>query len=438
MTPAAPALSPFSNSLEELIRGEPITIPPDLSVVQAARRMKEAGVGSLVVTEGGRPAGILTRTDLVDRVLLSARDPATRVSAVLTTELVTIEKERPIFDGLLLMIRHNISHLILTDGGQLAGVVSERDWLTFQERHPAALLRRLDTASSVESLAALRTKANRLVRHLFEAEGTAAALTRFVTEINDRVGRRVIQLALDALEPEAGPPPAGFAWIAMGSEGRCEQTLSTDQDNGLVFADVEPAETEQVRGWFLRLAARVVEGLEVCGFPRCEGNTMATNPKLCAPLAEWRSMFATCLNEADAQALLRVSIYFDFRCLYGESALVTALRDGLQSDLRTQRGFMRHLAGMIMEGRPPIHTLGWRVRSLIGLQQRPLDLKKQALAPLVAAVRALALACAVPQTNTLERLHGVEAAGVVPAELARACRSAYDYLMLLRIRQNFR
>jgi CBS domain-containing protein len=366
------------------------------------------------------------------------QDPHVPVRDVLTRELVTVRPDQSIFDGLLLMIRHDIGHLVVLEGGRLAGIVSERDWLTYQEQHPAALLRQMDLAASIEELAALRAKANRLVRRLFMREGTAEALTHLVTEINDRVVRRVIELCLVAMaEAGEGERPAPFAWIAMGSEGRSEQTLSTDQDNGLVFAEVPAGEVERVQGWFLRFAARVVAGMEVCGFPRCKGNVMASNPELCLPLSRWQRKFAAHLHEAHPQALMDAQIQFDFRCLYGEAELVQSLWDDLLGRMETQRGFLRHLAGMSMDIRPPIHTLGWRLRTLLRLTHPPLDLKVQALGPLVAAVRVLALAAGTARTNTLERLRAAQAAGVVPEDLARAARSAYDHLMLLRIRQHF-
>jgi CBS domain-containing protein len=247
----------------------------------------------------------------------------------------------------------------------------------------------------------------------------------------------VIALCQRALEAETGTAPAPFAWIALGSEGRAEQTLSTDQDNALVFADVPPGEVAAVQAWFLRMAARAVEGLEACGFPRCKGNVMASNPELCLPLGAWQRKFAGYLDAADPEALLRASIYFDFRCLYGEAALVEALWGDLLARMRTQRGFLRHLAAHGLEGRPPIGTLGWRLRSLLHLRHPPLDVKTQALAPLVAAVRVLALAAGSAETNTLARLYAARTAEVLPPELARAAHRAYDFLMLLRIRQHF-
>lgn len=437
-TPPEQGLSPFSHTMAELVKGDVRTIAAEAPAVEAARRMGAEGVGSLVVLEGGRPVGIVTKTDLVARVLVPACDPHVPVGEVRSRELVTVGPREPIFEGLLLMIQHGIGHLVVMDGPRLVGVVSERDWLTFQERHPAALLRRIDTTEDIATLARLRGQAQGLVRRLFRDEGTAEALTRFVTEINDRVSQRVITLCLRELEAEAGPPPVPFAWLALGSEGRAEQTLSTDQDNGLLFADVPEAEVAATQAWFLRFAARVVDGLEVCGFPRCKGNVMGSNPELCLPLAAWQRKFAGYLHSADPDALLGVSIYFDFRCLYGDAALVEALRSDLFTRMETQRGFLRHLAGHILiEGRPPIHRPGWRLRALLRLPQRPLDIKRQALGPLTAAVRVLALASAARHTNTLERLREVQALGALPEELARSARSAYDFLMLLRIRHHF-
>lgn len=437
-TPPEQGLSPFSQTVGELMKGTVRTVPADCPVLDAARDMSEQRIGSLVVMEDGKPAGIVTKTDLVRRVLVPEVDPRTPVGQVCTRGLVTVQQQQPIFDALLLMIQHQIGHVLVTDGGKLAGVISEHDWLTFQERHPAALLRQFDRTESIPALAELRTQANRLVRRLFAEDGTAEALTRFVTEINDRVSRRVIELCLREHEAEAGPAPASFAWLALGSEGRSEQTLTTDQDNGLVFADVPEERVAAVQGWFLAFAARVVDGLEVCGFPRCKGNVMASNPELCLPLAAWQRKFAGYLHAADPDALIKVSIYFDFRCLYGDAGLVEALRTDVLRRMETERGFLRHVAGhIIIEGRPPIHKLEWRLRALLRLPQRPVDIKRDALGALMAAVRVLALASGTRSTNTLERLHDVQAKGALPDGLANAVGSAYDYLMLLRIRQHF-
>ncbi len=165
---------------------------------------------------------------------------------------------------------------------------------------------------------------------------------------------------------------------------------------------------------------------------------MASNPDLCQPLGAWRDKFSGYLSTADEEALLRASIYFDFRCIHGDASMVNALWDMLKEDIRSRRGFLRHLAGIVMTGRPPVDTLGWKLRRLFGLPQPPLDLKKQALAPLVAAARVMALAAGSTRTNTLERLEAARDAGRFPTPLAQSAANAYDFLMLQRLRQNLR
>ncbi|MCZ6533809.1 MAG: DUF294 nucleotidyltransferase-like domain-containing protein [SAR324 cluster bacterium] len=429
-------LSPFTRQVAELVGGPGITITRGSSIAEAAKLMAEQGVGSLVVLEGSEPVGMITKTDMVRRVLAANMDTGRKVDEVMTREIISIDGEKPLFDGLMLMIHNKISHLVVKDGEGMIGVVSERDWLTFQRNHPAALFQQMAQGATVAELAELRQKANDLVRALFAEEGTAAALTELVTEINDRVAIRVLELTLAEM---AGPPPAPFAWIAMGSEGRSEQTLSTDQDNGLVFSDLPDAAREPARHWFLEFAGRVVEGLQVCGFPRCKGNIMASNPELCLSLSEWREMFARLIVTSDPEALLKASIYFDFRCLFGEPTLVDDLWRDLLQHVASSRGFLRYMTGEgEVFGGLPVNSLGWKLRRLVGMSPPPIDIKRQALSPMVRSLRAVALDCGVSQSNTLKRLELARERGVIPGDLADAARAAYDFVMVLRIRQHFR
>ena len=429
-------LSPFSRQVRELVQGPGVTIAAGSSIADAAKLMTDRRVGSLVVMREEEPVGMVTKTDMVRRVLAAGADPQHRVDEVMTTGIISISGGQPLFDGLMLMIQHKISHLVVNDGEGMVGVVSEHDWLTFQRHHPAALFQQMETGGTVAELAALREKANGLVRALFMQEGTAAALTELTTEINDRVSNRVIELALAEMD---GPPPAPFAWIAMGSEGRSEQTLSTDQDNGLVFADLPDKDREPARQWFLKFAEKAVEGLVICGFPRCDGNVMASNPDLCLSVSEWKQKFTGIIGKADPQALLWASIYFDFRCLHGERSLVDGLWSGLLAHVESSKGFLRYMTGEgEVFGGLPVNSFSWKLRRLFGISPPPIDIKRQALSPMVRGLRAVALDCGISETNTLKRLELAQQGEFFPAELAEAVRIAYDFVMVLRIRQHFR
>ncbi len=265
MAASSDRYSAFVTRIGQLVPRAGIGIGPDRTIREAAERMTEESIGSLVVLESGEPAGMVTKTDVVRRVIAAGLDPGEPVRRVMSPDVVTVSADACVFDGLMTMIRNGIGHLVVMDAGRFVGVLSEGDWLAFQRHHPLALLQRIDSAPSVESLADYRREAMAFLAALFESEGTARSLTELVTEINDRTARRVIDISL---AETAEPPPAAFAWIAMGSEGRREQTLSTDQDNGLVFADVAGAETEPVglnrlmeryEGSEARLGERVAE-----------------------------------------------------------------------------------------------------------------------------------------------------------------------------------
>ena len=428
-------LSPFTREVRELITRQGLTISSGSTVAQAAGIMASSRVGSVVVMAGSQPVGIVTKTDMVRRVVAEGLSGRALVDEIMTREIISIEGRRPVFEGLMLMIQNNIGHLLVTDDAGTIGVVSERDWLTFQRHHPAALFQQMDVAQSVAQLAKLRRQANSLVRAIFGEEGTAVALTELATEINDRTSRRVIELALEV----KGPAPVPFAWIAMGSEGRGEQTLSTDQDNGIVFQDIAESRLEETRSWFLDFAELAVEGLVECGFPRCKGNTMATNPDLCLSKTEWEHLFSELVDNPDPESLLKASIYFDFRCLLGDDTLVDGLWESLLKRIERTKGFLRFMGGEgEVFGGVPVNSPGWKLRRLVGITPPPIDIKKSAVAPIVRSLRALALGCGIKETNTLRRLELVQEQGALPDDLAQAVRSAYDFVMLLRIRQHIR
>ncbi len=431
--------SPFASLMSDLVKGPVRCIHQEASVEEAAQKMSAIDVDSLVIVEDQHPIGIVTQTDLVKRVLAVSRSTALPVRQVMTPQLIFIEHNRPVFEGLMLMLSHKITHLLVMEDGQMVGMVSDHDWISFQERHPVALFRAIEEAKTVKVVSSLRKEAFRLVRLIFEDEGNAESLTGLVTEINDRVTETLIKVALRGMEKEGhGSPPVAFAWIAMGSEGRREQTTSTDQDNGLIFENVPADHFAEVQSWFLQFAEKVVAGLEQCGLPRCTGNTMASNPELCLPLDGWHQLFARIINDSDHKALLEASIYFDFRATYGKVALVDEIWAKLLQSIELNKNFLRFLtANTLLVGRPPISNLASKVRSLLGFAPATLDIKRNALAPLIGSIRVLTLACGSSATHSLNRLEVIEKKGEISPEFSEAIKEAYDFFMLLRIRHDF-
>ena len=278
-----------------------------------------------------------------------------------------------------------------------------------------------------------------LIEQIFEEEGQAESLTRLITEIHDQITCRLIELGLGEMEKKGrGGTPSEFSWMGMGSEGRREQTVITDQDNALIFKDPGPERLSQTRQWFLDFAEKVVSGLEICGFPRCRGNTMAINPELCLTEEEWLKLFGGILQKPTSEALLKAGIYFDFRSLYGKHELVEKLRNKLMDLSPRSRLFLKLMSENDLDaGRPPVQQWGWKMRRLLGFGNLTVDLKQHALRPLVMGIRTLALSAGITESHSLERIRELEKRGELSANLSQALQSAYDFIMLLKIRRNF-
>jgi CBS domain-containing protein len=248
--------------------------------------------------------------------------------------------------------------------------------------------------------------------------------------LNDSLTRRLIELAA-----RRHAPAGRWCWLALGSEGRLEQTLATDQDNALVFAD--EGEAAARRAELLAFADEVNRGLEACGFPLCKGDIMARNPRWCLALAEWRGVFAAWIREPDPKALLNAAIFFDFRPIAGESALAGALRETVLGQARASTAFLRAMAANALQVEPPLGLVRDFVVDAASDFPGTLDLKMVGARPLVDAARVWALSRGVAATGTAARLRAAAGEGALPQEEAAAGAGAFHYIQGLRLKRQY-
>jgi CBS domain-containing protein len=261
------------------------------------------------------------------------------------------------------------------------------------------------------------------------AQGIAAEqLTQFIASLNDVLTQRIIDL-------EFGREDLGqirFCWMALGSEGRLEQTFSTDQDNGIIFTVPGGGSAQQVRERLLPVAKRVNAALDRCGFPLCKGNIMASNPMWCLSLEEWQGRFAAWIDAGDPEALLHGSIFFDFRPLHGDLALAQQLREWLHRHVKSSPKFLHLMTANALRNRPPLGTF----RDFVvdkGEHRDTLDLKMNGTTPFVDAARIYSLASGVDTTNTAQRLRLVGPLLKIPKEEVEAWIEAFLFIQLLRL-----
>jgi CBS domain-containing protein len=262
------------------------------------------------------------------------------------------------------------------------------------------------------------------------AQGIGAEnLTQVIAALNDRLTQRI----LDVTAPRYDLSGITMAWIALGSEGRYEQTFSTDQDNALIFA-ADALDADAVRGRLLPFAQAVNRLLDACGFPLCKGNIMAGNPDLCLSKEEWQMRFAQWIDNPTPDALLKASIFFDLRALWGEASLVDGLRQGLLRQVREARLFLRMLASNALATRAPLGFFGGLVTAAGDGGERTIDLKGQGTRLFIDAARVQALAYGIASTNTAARMRAAgPQLGVKPEETDAAIDS-FHFLLLLRLR----
>lgn len=419
-------------TLKELIQRSPIALTTEQTIRRGIELMGEHKAGSVVVVDGDqRPIGLLTQTDVVRRIVLGGVPLDAPIGDAMTTDPVSLPQTATLFDAAFSMASHGFRHLLLVDEqGRLAGVVSQRDLFRVMQRAGTGHLQR--AISSAEEVATLRSALAEVRQSAFQmlAQGVGAEqMTQFISSNNDAVTRRIIELALrrhtlDDIE---------WAWLAFGSEGREEQTLSTDQDNGIVFLASEE-EREGKRERLLAFAREVNRDLDICGFPLCKGDIMAGNARWCLTLEEWQRRFSSWINNPQPEALLNATIFFDFRPLYGRLDLAERMHEHLFSLSRADQAFQKMLAVNALRVVPPLGLIRDFSTETDEHGEAYIDLKKSGARLFVDGARVLALAHGLPAASTVRRLRDSASLPGGAGEQTEAMIAAFNFIQLQRLR----
>lgn len=413
----------------------PITVTPDTPVRAAMETMSQAKVGSLVViNEDRKPVGMFTRSDLLDRVLLADLPHTAPISEAMSTTLFILEEQATAYDAMLAMATHGIRHILVSDAeGRLTGVVSERDLFALQRVGLRQIRQTIEEAVNVDALLQSVTDVRQLSFNMLAQGIGAEQLTQFISALNDAITRRVIQLNLDKHNFDG----IEWAWLAFGSEGRDEQTFSTDQDNGIVFICEDQNMLEPLRQRFLTFALDVNKDLDRCGFPLCKGNIMASNPQWCLSLDEWKNQFSQWIRQPHPDALLNATIFFDFRPLFGKHDLAEAMRRHLLQQTQSSPMFLRAMAKNALDVEPPLGKIRDFLTDLEPGQPGKIDLKKYGSRIFVDVARIYALASGVHNTNSVQRLRISAKRLNIREDEINAVLEGLDFIQLLRLQHQY-
>jgi CBS domain-containing protein len=419
--------------LKQMIKRPPVTVTAATPLRRALELMNENRIGSIVVVDPNRvPLGILTQSDVLRRVVLAQWALTRPIAEVMSAPPLTQPENAHIYDAMFAMAARGVRHvLVVDDAGRLSGVVSERDLFALQRVGIGYIRRSIDAAQDVQTVAAAIRDTQQFAMNMLQQGVGADQITRFISALNDAATRRVIELNL----PQHDLAGIEWVWLAFGSEGREEQTLSTDQDNGIIFVcHGVPAEA---KARLVSFAQAVNADLDTCGYPLCEGKIMAGNPEWCMTLDDWKARFADWIEKPEPVALLNATIFFDFRTIYGKPAFAEELSRHLSGLARNSVVFQRMLAANALSATPPLGMFRDFVTESEDGGEPYIDLKKFGARLFVDAARVFALAHGIETANTVQRLRRAALATGGGPDANDALIDAFNFIQLLRLRHQY-
>ena len=406
------------NSPINLFLRQPEYIDMDLTVREAAEMMIRKQTELLFVTGNRKEiVGLLHNNVFINEVISGKKDHDTIISSVMKSPVIYVNENTLLFEALLLSDREDEDYLaVKNDQSKTAGFISKKDLLAAQQNTPFLLVKKIERAELVSQLQSLYDKLPGILTLLISTDYHSRSIARISAAFSDAISKRVVELAIE----KTGPPPVNFAFISLGSEGREEQTLKTDQDNAIIY---HGDYSDEVNEYFLQLSEKITSWLSDIGYEYCKGEVMASNPKWCQPLTKWKEYFREWVENSDPESILDTSIFFDLRFVYGDKSLVDELKNEIIKIVDSKAVFFAHLA-------KSVH----RTKAVTSSEKhKTIDLK-MAMLPVVGFARVYALKNNISETNTVSRLKTIIERVNINKSFIEEIVKAYEYLMFIRFR----
>lgn len=427
-----------TSKVRTLLTGEAPYIYKTESIQNAAIKMADENVSSLLIydadivesdEEDTNPlVGIITDRDLCTRVLAQGLNPADQVADVMTTELISLDHNAYVYEAMLTMLRYNVHHLPVLKDKKPIGIIEATDIVRYESQNSLLLVSTIFQQQSIDELAVLSQQVKDSFVRLVNEDANSHMVGSAMSVIGRSFKQRIIELA----EEELGEAPIPYCFVALGSMGRDEQLLVTDQDNAIILDN--SFDKKRHDDYFAQLAKRVCDGLDRCGYQYCTGDIMATNPDWRMTRTEWEECFADWIDDPNPKALLNASIFFDLDGVYGRLKFAEQLNGFIVRRARKNNRFLACLARNAMNRTPPLGFFKDFVMEKDGQHKNSINLKRRGTAPLADLIRVHALAVGSRSRNSFERLDDIQEAGILPKGKARDLRDALEFISMVRIR----
>lgn len=368
----------------------PLKIAVNSIAKDVAQLMTDNLSNSAIVIENGLPVGIVTDTDFRSKIA-NARFPLnSTINKIMSSPVITVPENVSVAEAQLLLLKYNVSHLCVTvdgtDKADIKGVISEHDLVVAQSNNPGVLIKETKRAITPKELKQVREKLTELIQTSIAKNIPLPHVYNIAGEIIFAINKRAVELSILDL----GSPPARFCWLSIGSQGRKEQLLLTDQDSFLIFEDVAEEKYKEVKDYFLKLAKRTTAILEKVGYSYCPYNHMASNMFLCKSLTDWIKQYNSWIKTPGEKSNEISSIFFDYEMVFGEQKLEDTITEVIFSNSKNNL-FFDYLGNDALRKSAPLNFFKKFTVEEEGENKGKFDIKTKALMPLIDGARLFAL-----------------------------------------------
>lgn len=418
----------------------PITCTKLETIQEAAKIMSSQRVGSILIVENKNPIGIITDKDLRLKIATGLVPITSKVIEIMSSPVITVHEKITTAEAQIAMLKHKITHLCITKDGtpnsELIGIMSEHDIVVLQGNNPSVLMKEIKRAKDVHTLKYIREKTSKLLKSYIEQNIPITFISNIISEITDAITLKAIQLSLNEIGTK---PPVKFAWLALGSQGRKEQLLITDQDNALVFENVPKENYKETKAYFLLLSKKITDKLNIIGFEYCPAEMMASNPNWCLSLNEWDSQFNTWITKPTEKAIMMCTIFFDYNLIYGDKELVNKMSEFIFKTINSFEIFLNFLGKNALINPAPLGFFRQFLVETDGKHKDQFDIKSRALMPLIDASRLISLSHNFKEeNNTIARFKKIIEMEPQNKDLYLSCIDAFKILLRFRTEQGIK
>ena len=411
----------------------PVKVTASTKIKEVAILMTENLINSALISDNNQPIGIVTDTDFRTKVATGKVDIIQPISSIMASPVVTVSENISVAEAQLIMLKHGVTHLCVTfdgtDKSDIKGVISEHDLVVAQASNPGILLKEIKRSQSSKDLKQVRDKLSEIVQTSLEKNIPLTHINSISGEITLAIVKRAVELAILDL----GSPPARFAWLSIGSQGRKEQILLTDQDSILVFEDVAADKYRDVKDYFIKLAKKATSTLEKVGYSNCPHNHMASNLLWCKSLSDWIKQYNNWMNTPGEVSNEISSVFFDYDLAFGEQQLEDAITETIFRNVKNNALFFDYLGNDALKKPAPLNFFKKFNLEEEGEFKGKFDIKNRAIMPLIDGARIMTLSLTVRGiNNTYLRFKQLAISDPKHAEVYLNCAEAFLTLSKFR------